>query len=311
MSDEKGKPMVTRGFAKLGNNPLVREGAPLLGLYWLYSSIRWFIARNSPYEAFHNAFTIMQLERQLGIFYEQAIQSWLINHAMGFIHIANEFYTIGYFPVLVLCGALLYRFEPERFLIFKLTFMLGLGFALIGFTVFPLAPPRMLPEAGFVDTQQAFGSSFYNQKSVLGFYNPYAAMPSLHFAWALLVGIMAYSFERRILKIFGVLYPSLMALVIVTTGHHYFLDIAGGGIVIGLAYMLVRISPYAFQELSSSPARVNGGVALGEKPARPGPSRLAGDHSLPSWSKEQHDYVRQHRIDTIIKTMLTNWRPPL
>ena len=303
--------MITRGFAKLGNNPLAREGAPILGLYWLYSSIRWLIARNSPYEAFQNAFKIIDLEQQLGIFFESTIQQWLIDHAMGVVHIANEFYTIGYFPVLILCGVLLYRFEPDRFLIFKLTFMLGLGFALICFSVFPLAPPRMLPEVGFVDTQQAFSSSLYNRKSILSFYNPYAAMPSLHFGWSLLVGIMAYSFERRILKILGILYPSFMALVIVTTGHHYFLDIVGGGVIIGLAYMLVRVSPYVLQELSSSPARINGGAALGEKSARLGSSRRSGDHIIPSWSKEQRDYIRQHRLNTAIRAMLTNWRPPL
>jgi membrane-associated phospholipid phosphatase len=311
MSDEKGKPMVTRGFAKLGNNPLAREGAPLLGLYWLYSSIRWLIARNSPYEAFQNAFKIIHLEQQLGIFFESTIQRWLIDHAMGVVYIANEFYTLGYFPILILCGVLLYRFEPERFLIFKLTFLLGLGFALICFSAFPLAPPRMLPEVGFVDTQQAFGSSLYNHKSVLSFYNPYAAMPSLHFGWALLVGIMAYSFERRILKIFGILYPSFMALVIVTTGHHYFLDIAGGGLFVGLAYMLVRVSPYVFHELSSSPARINGGATLEERPARLGSSRRSDGHNIPSWSKEQRDYVRQQKLRSTITAMLNSWRPPV
>jgi membrane-associated phospholipid phosphatase len=303
--------MIAKRLKSLGQYALIREGAPILGLYWLYSSIRWLIARNSPYEAFQNAFKIIQLEQQLGIFFESTIQQWLIDHAMGVVYIANEFYTIGYFPVLILCCALLYRFEPERFLIFKLTFLLGLGFALICFSVFPLAPPRMLPEVGFVDTQQSFGSSLYNRKSILSFYNPYAAMPSLHFGWALLVGIMAYSFERRIFKILGILYPSLMALVIVTTGHHYFLDIAGGGLVIGLAYMLVKVSPHVVQELTSSPARINGGVATGEKPARLESSRRSRDHIVPAWSKEQRDFARQHRLRSAITAMLTNWRPPV
>jgi membrane-associated phospholipid phosphatase len=233
----------TRRLTQLGNNLLIREGVPLLGLYWLYSTIRWLIARNSPYEAFQNATKIIQLESRLGIFHELAIQSWLIDHALGVVRIANEFYTIGYFPVLILFSVLLYRFEPKRFAIFKLTFMLGLGFALVCFSVFPLAPPRLVSGGGFVDTQQVFGSSLYNNKSVLSFYNPYAAMPSLHFGWALLVGIMACGFERRLLKIFGVLYPSCMAFVVVTTGHHFFLDIVGGGIVVGLAHTLVNLLP--------------------------------------------------------------------
>jgi hypothetical protein len=234
-----------RLFKKLGQNPLVREGAALLGLYWLYSLIRWFVADHNPYEAFANAFKVIQLERQLGVFYEPTIQRGLIDHALGVVHFANWFYTVGYFPILILTAALLYKFNRERFSTFKLTFLLGLGLALVCFSLFPLAPPRMLPEAGFVDTQQVYGADLYNHKSVVSFYNPYAAMPSLHFGWALLVGMMAFTFERRALKAIGVLYPCCMALVIVTTGHHYILDIAGGGVVVGLAYSLVKVLPWA------------------------------------------------------------------
>jgi hypothetical protein len=164
--------MVAKRLLRLTRNPLIRDGAPLLGLYWLYSSIRWLIARDSPYEAFQNAYRVIQLEAHLGIFREQAIQNWLVNHALSVVKVANEFYTIGYFPVLILCGALLYYVDIHRFLLFKSTFLLGLGFALVCFSVFPLAPPRMLPDLGFVDTQQAFGSSLYNRKSMLSFYNP-------------------------------------------------------------------------------------------------------------------------------------------
>ena len=235
--------MKTRRFTTFGNNLLIKEGVLMLSLYWLYSTIRWLIARNSPYEAYQNAIKIIELESRLGIFHELTIQRWLIDHAMDVVRIANEFYTIGYIPVLILFSVLLYRFEPERFSTFKLTFLLGLGFALICFSVFPLAPPRLLSEFGFVDTQQVFGSNLYNQKTVLSFYNPYAAMPSLHFGWALLVGMMAYGFNHRVFKTFGVLYPICMALVDVTTGHHFFLDIVGGGIVVGLAYPRVKALP--------------------------------------------------------------------
>jgi hypothetical protein len=226
---------------KMGRNPLVREGASLLVLYWTYSFVRWFVARDNPYEPFDNAFKIVHLEKQLGIFIEATVQSALVDHALGVVHFANWFYTLGYFPILVLAGVLLYRFDRRRFHIFKLTFLLGLGFALALYSLFPLAPPRMLPEFGFVDTQQIYGSDLYNHKSVISFYNPYAAMPSLHFGWALLVGMMAYAFDRRALKVIGVTYPCCMALVIVTTGHHYLLDIVGGGVVVGLAYSLVQV----------------------------------------------------------------------
>jgi membrane-associated phospholipid phosphatase len=299
--------MIVRRLAKFA---LIREGAPLLGLYWLYSSIRWFIARNSPYEAFTNAYKIVDLERQLGIFHEATIQNWLIEHNMGFVHIANGFYTIGYFPVVILCAFLLYRLTPYCFQTFKLTFLLGLGFALFCFSVFPLAPPRMLPGVGFIDTQQVFSNGLYNHKFILSFYNPYAAMPSLHFGLALLVGIMAHGFERRSLKIAGVLYPSFMALVIVTTGHHYFLDIVGGGLVVGLAYSMVKGLPYVVKELSGGPATVNGVVAYAEKQSRPRSSQRPADFGIPAWSKEQREYVRQHKLRSAVVASLVNWRPP-
>lgn len=230
---------------RLRQNPLVVEGAPVLGLYWLYSLVRWFVARENPYEAFANAFKIIQLERQLGIFYEPLIQSGLIDHAQVVVHFANMFYTVGYFPVLGFTALLLYCFDRERFQTFKLTFLLGLGFALVCYSLFPLAPPRMLPGAGFVDTQQVYGSGLYNHGSVVSLYNPYAAMPSMHFGCALLVGIMAFTFERRPFKAVGALYPCCMAMVIVTSGHHYFLDIAGGGVVVGLAYSLAKMLSHA------------------------------------------------------------------
>ena len=120
-------------------------------------------------------------------------------------HFANIFYTAGYFPVLAITAVSLYRFERNRFHTFKLAFLLGLAFALIGFSLFPLAPPRLLPGMGFVDTQQVYGSGLYNDKAVASLYNPYAAMPSMHFGWALLVGIIAFSSGRRLVKVAGVL----------------------------------------------------------------------------------------------------------
>jgi hypothetical protein len=252
----------TRLLSRLSQNPLARELAPLVGLYWVYTLVRWFVALDSPYNAYANAFKVIQLERQIGVFFEPVIQKAAINHAQGIVHFANIFYTAGYFPVLVLTGVSLYLFERDRFHTFKLAFLLGLGFALIGFSLFPLAPPRLLPGMGFVDTQQVFGSGLYNDKTVASLYNPYAAMPSMHFGWALLVGIVAFSSGRRILKVAGVFYPICMAFVIITTGHHYFLDIAGGAAVVGMAYCLVRAFSRGFGKLV--PVPIGDGMRLAE-----------------------------------------------
>jgi hypothetical protein len=286
----------------------------LLGLYWLYSSIRWLLARESSYEAIENALKIIRLETHLGIFHEPTIQGWIIDRAMWVIKFANTFYSFGYFPVLILTGALLYRFDRDRFHTFRLTFLLGLGFALICFSLFPLAPPRMLTQYGFVDTQQLYGSDIYNHKFVLSFYNPYAAMPSLHFGWALLVGIMACTLNRRPFKVAGMLYPCCMALVIVTTGHHYFLDIVGGGVVVGLAYTLVKVTPRVARELPSSPAGAKDNVPYKKtsgKHASTQPPAWHTDYRALSWSQRRDELARRHRHDTTLSTLLARRRPPL
>jgi hypothetical protein len=302
--------MLRRRFEKLSNNVLVREAAPLLGLYWLYSTIRWFVARDGPYEAVGNAFKIIHLERQLGIFHELTLQRWLIDHAVGLVRIANEFYTIGYLPVLIVCGVLLYRYQPQRFLVFKLSFLLGMGFALVCFSLFPLAPPRMMSVVGFVDTQQVFGANLYNHKSVLSFYNPYAAMPSLHFGWALLMGIMAYGLQHRAFKIMGVLYPSCMAFVIVTTGHHYILDIVVGGIVIGLAYGLVSTLPHVVPVPAFSQVSIRTDLTDRERAHRPRPSRRPTVGDITPWSRQQREDALRRKLESAVMASMTHWRPP-
>ena len=303
--------MVTRRLTGLAKLPLLREGAALLGLYWLYSLIRWFIARDSSYEAIQNAYTIIQLETQLGIFHEANIQRWLIDNAMGAVHVANEFYTIGYFPVLIVCGALLHRYGPDRFQTFKLTFLMCLGFALVSFSLFPLAPPRMLPEVGFVDTQKVFSSGLYNDKTVLSFYNPYAAMPSLHFGWSLLVGIMAYTFQRRSVRLLGVLYPTCMSAVIVTTGHHYFLDIVGGGVIVGLALALVKVFPLFNREMSTRPAGATGNLPFEEQFLGTRPSIYSPDQFFNSRSRQRQEFIERQTFRSTLVALLLFRRPPL
>jgi hypothetical protein len=302
--------MERKWLYRLADSPLVHEGAPLLGLYWLYSTIRWFVARDTAYEAFQNAFTIIRVERELGLFHEIAVQSWLIHHAPLFVQIANAFYTLGYFPVIIACGVLLHRFKPQRFHVFKLTLLLGLGLALVCFSVFPLAPPRMLRGVGFIDTQQMFGDSLYHRKTVLSFYNPYAAMPSLHFGWTLLVGFMAYSLERRLFRIVGVLYPTLMALVVVTTGHHYVLDIVGGGIVFGAAYVLVRAAP----QLATRPAirltLANRVPVDRNLPLHTRSSRNTAEQAVTHWSRQRQEYVQRENLRSTIIATLTIRKPP-
>jgi membrane-associated phospholipid phosphatase len=102
--------------------------------------------------------------------------------------------------------------------------------ALISYTLLPVAPPRLLPEAGIIDTLQAFNNASYQAQSTEFFVNPYAALPSLHVGWALLLAtgmVLAFPGNRFVL-VLAIAHVLAQSSSTVFTGNHYFLDGAGG-----------------------------------------------------------------------------------
>ena len=108
--------------------------------------------------------------------------------------------------------------------------------ALISYSLFPVAPPRLLPEAGLLDTLQIYNNTSYQAQSTEFFVNPYAAMPSLHVGWAVLVslGVIRALPGSRFVLLLAVLHVVAQSSSTVFTGNHFFLDWAGG-IVVALA----------------------------------------------------------------------------
>jgi len=119
-------------------------------------------------------------------------------------------------------------------------FMVAMGIALVGYVVFPAAPPRMLPEWGFTDTVSDFvGQAGSNTASVL--YNPYAAVPSMHVAFALMIAIPAIMVVRsRVLKVLWAFYPLLVSFVVMVTANHFWIDVALGVLVAAVSASLAR-----------------------------------------------------------------------
>src|SRR5439155_168561 len=112
--------------------------------------------------------------------------------------------------------------------------LLASGLALVGFLLYPTAPPR-LAGVGIVDTVSG-GHVDLNRGLVSSLYNPYAALPSMHIGYALIVAAGLLRHGRRLLvRAIGALYPPFVLLVIVATGNHFFLDAAAGAVVAGLA----------------------------------------------------------------------------
>jgi hypothetical protein len=124
-----------------------------------------------------------------------------------------------------------------------------LGSAAIGLSVYallPMAPPRLLPDLGYIDTLTSFSNVHFETGAIKLFYNPYAAMPSLHFGWSLLVGSGLWRLGRRALtRSAGLFLPGLMLLAIVGTGNHFFLDAIGGALAMALGWLIVCWRPRA------------------------------------------------------------------
>ena len=112
--------------------------------------------------------------------------------------------------------------------------------ALVGFMIFPLAPPRMVTEY-FVDTIEAFGPSGYASREFANYYNAYAAMPSLHFSWTVMFGILFLTTPNKWVKVFGLIYPTMTLLAITITGNHYIMDAVGGGLLVIAAFLTMEL----------------------------------------------------------------------
>jgi len=179
--------------------------------------------------AFDNASRLIHIEKQLGIFHEAFLQqlvlprSWLIDFF-------NYLYIWGHLPVIVAVAVWLYVRHRENYALFRNAFLISGLIALIGFSMVPLAPPRYMPEFGFTDTiihAQSY-YAFQNPKVV----NQYAAMPSLHFGWDMLVAVaLGANARSRTLRWIAVVLPLVMLGGIVLTANHYFLDAAAGALV--------------------------------------------------------------------------------
>ena len=212
--------------------------------YIAYQFVRGAV-HGSAGTAFDNSTRVIHIEKQLGIFHEAFLQQ-LILPKVWVVDFFNYLYIWGHLPVIIAVALWLYISHRPTYAVFRNAFLISGLIALIGFSMIPLAPPRYMPEFGFTDTI-IHAQSYYalqNPKIV----NQYAAMPSLHFGWDVLVAIaIGYNARTRIVRTFAVCLPVVMLGGIVLTANHYFLDAAAGALVaitgLGIAYLLRRGLP--------------------------------------------------------------------
>ena len=208
--------------------------------FMLYRTVRGLVAGRAS-EAISHAMHLVELEQRLGMFWEARMQAWVIS-SETLIKLFNAFYVYAHFPLIVAIGLWLFFFHRSRYLLFRNAFLVSGAIGLVVFAMFPLAPPRLLPwPYGLVDTLAVFSNINYNTQTG-AFVNHYAAMPSLHCGWNLLLSIAIFSTAHNLLaRAFAVAIPVVMGLCVIVTGNHFILDVCAGAAValIGLIVALV------------------------------------------------------------------------
>ncbi|MGV9699162.1 phosphatase PAP2 family protein [Streptomyces sp. NPDC003470] len=234
--------------------PLVRELLLVAGLFLVYKLGRR-LATGHTDEAFRNAHHVWDWERALRLPDEGAVQSLLL-HGDSLVHVANTYYAAVHFPATVGFLVWLYLRRPAHYVWARRVLAAVTGAALVLHLAFPLAPPRMLGAAGLIDTARVFGPSVYGPPRTDQLSNQFAAMPSLHFGWALMLAVGLIVATRSRGRWLWLLHPLVTLLVIVGTANHYWLDVIAAAALLGVALALVRPSHGTVRARRSLPLRL-------------------------------------------------------
>jgi hypothetical protein len=215
-----------------------RELALVLPAYWTYTLVRNLVPDQED-AAIENADQLYGWERALGIDIELGINqtvdriNWLI---VGM----NYYYAVAHFAVTAAVLVWLFRRHPQRYRRARVVFLTTNAVALVGFYLYPLAPPRLLPGHGYIDTVITHGTwGSWASGDVATYSNQYAAMPSMHVGWSVFSAIMVVLFaQRRWVRMAGLAHPAATLVAIVATGNHFLLDAVGGVMALGAGFAI-------------------------------------------------------------------------
>lgn len=210
-------------------------------------------------DAFENAAGLMRWEQSSGLFVELSIQQWLLNH-LELTSALNWFYMYGHWTITPLFFVWLYRSRRGVYPYVRNAFLAANGIALVSFMVFPVAPPRLIDGNGFIDTLRGVSDIDLHGGMFSGWFNPHAAVPSMHFGYAFMIGVVACLLIRSWpLRLVALTYPALVFLTITGTANHYVVDSIAGGLVIAAGFILVQVWYVVAERIR--PARVHAGPA--------------------------------------------------
>jgi hypothetical protein len=251
----RAAPAISRTASAVWRNGLC-ELLIIIAAFFLYSIVRMG-SNDRQVEATYNAVDLVHLQRALWLAHEADIQK-LILWSDALIRVFNTIYTYGHFWLIGGAGIWLFYFHRGQYMLFRNAFFIAGGISLFMFNIMPLAPPRLLPgDYGAVDTLRLGSELNYEQSGA--FVNEYAAMPSLHIAWNLLISMaIASTTQNRYVR--GACYamPLIMTTTVVVTGNHWILDAVAGYVVgmigLGLA-ILIRNEGWRVRQWLNTPSR--------------------------------------------------------
>lgn len=244
------------------------EGALLLIGYALYSLLRDLVPRRSS-QADAHGFDVLHVERLSHLDVEAPLNAWLASrHRLG--QLSAYWYGSAHFLVtLALLFATLRLVGGRRL---RLAWYGTVAIALVVFWLFPTAPPRLLPHAGFVDVLTLLPNpTTVSDAAVARLSNPYAALPSLHVAWAVWCAVVMWRLGghrgadgstrrqamRWLVRVVAVAYPTTTVVVVLATANHYLADVIGGVLTTCLSFALtqrIAVEPLGQASPFGSPA---------------------------------------------------------
>jgi membrane-associated phospholipid phosphatase len=216
--------------------------------YFAYRLVRGLVEGDAN-AAFAHARDLISIESKLHQFVAPSVQAWASSSHLVML-CASWLYVNAQTSITLSALLFLYLRHNRSFYFVRNMFMIAMAIALVGYIVFPTAPPRFMPEWGFIDSVSDFTGVHVDHASATAsaLFNPYAAVPSMHVAFALMIGWpLARLSKHTIVRVLWLLYPFLMAFVIVVTANHFIVDALLGALTAGAsaygAHWLARARP--------------------------------------------------------------------
>ena len=242
-----------------------RESALLVAVFFAYLLGRHLV-RAREGTAFADAELLLSLQKNVPFLPRETSVQKLLLRSEDLAVAANWFYVGVHFPATVAFLVFLWLRLPAAYAWARSLLVATTAVALLVHVVFPLAPPRLLPHRGFVDTMAVYGPSAYGDGTD-DFANQLAAMPSLHAGWAMVVALVLVTALRSRWRWLALAHPLLTTLVVVATANHYWTDVVAAGALVALACLAlgrpVVISGLPRHGVTGDDARAVDGPVLG------------------------------------------------